>query len=86
MLDDGQAVDLTGLTNEHVVAYLKQLFQSLRLQKTVQGLYFLPDGASRKTLDVLSSVLSPPERIKDSVQQEEKDSKTESVRSVAERS
>ncbi|KAI5071254.1 hypothetical protein GOP47_0013505 [Adiantum capillus-veneris] len=49
MIDDGQAVDLTGLTNEHVAAYLKQLFQSLRLQKTVQ------------------------ERIKDSVQQEEKD-------------
>ncbi|MCO5601619.1 hypothetical protein L7F22_055742 [Adiantum nelumboides] len=78
MLDDGQAVDLTGLTNEHVAAYLKQLFQSLLLQKTVQGLYFLPDGASRKTLDVLSSVLSSPERIKNSGQQginnEEKDS------------
>ncbi|MCO5597957.1 hypothetical protein L7F22_052045 [Adiantum nelumboides] len=78
MLDDGQAVDLTGLTNEHVAAYLKQLFQSLLLQKTVQGLYFLPDGASRKTLDVLSSVLSSSEQIKNSGQQdinkEEKDS------------
>lgn len=69
MLDDGQAVDLSGLRNEHVAAYLKHLFQSLSLQKTTQGLYFLPDGASKKTLDVLSSVLPGAKKLSVSVQQ-----------------
>eukprot|EP00250_Pteridium_aquilinum_P019064 c24275_g7_i1 orf=362-2197(+) len=57
MLDDGQAVDLSGLTNEHIAAYLQQLFQSLLLHKTPQGLYFLPDGTPKKTLDVLGPAL-----------------------------
>ena len=33
MLDDGQAVDLSGLTNEHVAAYLQHLFKALLLHK-----------------------------------------------------
>lgn len=57
MLDDGQAVDLSGLTNEHIAAYLQQLFKALLLHKTAQGLYYLPDIAQKKTLQVLGPAL-----------------------------
>lgn len=57
ILDDGQAVDISGLTNKHIAAYLQELFRSLRLHKTSQGLFLLPEGVSQKTVDILGPFL-----------------------------
>ncbi|KAH7438887.1 hypothetical protein KP509_04G035100 [Ceratopteris richardii] len=78
MLDEGQAVDLSGLENDHVATYLKQLFQSLQLRKTGNNMYFLPEGAPMKTLDVLSSIFLASAKIDVSINQSNSSKKEES--------
>lgn len=46
MMDDGQAVDIQGISSKSLLRFLKKLFQSLNLRRTGKGLYVLPKGAS----------------------------------------
>ncbi|KAH9323835.1 hypothetical protein KI387_018474, partial [Taxus chinensis] len=46
MMDDGQAVDIQGISSKSLLKFLKKLFQSLNLKKTGKGVYVLPKGAS----------------------------------------
>jgi hypothetical protein len=56
MIDNGQGVDLSGISDKSLVKLLKKLFSSLDLEKDRTGVYVLPPKAV-PTLDIMSSVL-----------------------------
>ncbi|KAK9107669.1 hypothetical protein Syun_023680 [Stephania yunnanensis] len=57
MVDDGQAVDISGISDRALVKQLKKLFASLRLKSSVTGVYLLPSKA-HPTLEVVGPVIS----------------------------
>ncbi|KAK9070996.1 hypothetical protein SSX86_009564 [Deinandra increscens subsp. villosa] len=57
MIDDGQAVDISGLSEKSLVKYLKKLFLSLNLNEKGNLAFLLPSGG-RPTLDVVGSVIT----------------------------
>ncbi|MFS7900884.1 hypothetical protein Hanom_Chr00s148048g01821111 [Helianthus anomalus] len=57
MIDDGQAVDISGLSEKSLVKYLKKLFLSLNLNEKGNLVFLLPSGAP-PTLEVVGSVIS----------------------------
>lgn len=58
MIDDGQAVDISGLSEKSLVKYLRKLFLSLNLNQTGSLVFLLPSGA-RPTLEVVGAVIRP---------------------------
>ncbi|KAL8234556.1 hypothetical protein R6Q59_020656 [Mikania micrantha] len=57
MIDDGQAVDISGLSEKSLVNHLKKLFLSLNLNEKGNLVFLLPSGVS-PTLEVVGSVLA----------------------------
>ncbi|KAJ0883895.1 hypothetical protein HanPSC8_Chr10g0427101 [Helianthus annuus] len=57
MIDDGQAVDISGLSEKSLVKYLKKLFLSLNLNEKGNLVFLLPSGVP-PTLEVVESVIS----------------------------
>ncbi|KAK9145928.1 hypothetical protein Sjap_005831 [Stephania japonica] len=57
MVDDGQAVDIGGISDRALVKNLKKLFASLHLKSSESGVYLLPSKA-HPTLEVVGSVIS----------------------------
>ncbi|KAI7738321.1 hypothetical protein M8C21_033436 [Ambrosia artemisiifolia] len=57
MIDDGQAVDISGLSEKSLVKYLKKLFLSLNLNEKGNLVFLLPSGVP-PTLEVVGSVIS----------------------------
>lgn len=56
MIDNGQGVDLSGISDKSLVKLLKKLFSSLKLEKDRTGVYVLPPKAV-PTLDIMGSTL-----------------------------
>ena len=63
MIDNGQAVDVRGISDRSMVKLLKKLFLSLKLKKNDNGLFLLPTNKP-PTLDIIGSLL--PVEIKSS--------------------
>ncbi|XP_071691562.1 uncharacterized protein [Rutidosis leptorrhynchoides] len=58
MIDDGQAVDISGLSEKSLVKYLRKLFLSLNLNENGRLVFLLPSGAP-PTLEVVGAVIRP---------------------------
>ncbi|KAK6129596.1 hypothetical protein DH2020_036667 [Rehmannia glutinosa] len=56
MIDDGQAVDIRGLSEKSLVKQLQRLFKSLNLRETGDLIFLLPHKAS-PTLDVIGPII-----------------------------
>ncbi|EPS73281.1 hypothetical protein M569_01475, partial [Genlisea aurea] len=68
MVDDGQAVDIGGLSEKSLVKHLQRLFKSLNLRRKGDKIYVLREK-SRPTLDTVGSLIrshSQPQRMPDS--------------------
>ncbi|XP_043689388.1 uncharacterized protein LOC122640299 [Telopea speciosissima] len=57
VIDDGQAVDTSGMSNRSLVKLLKKLFVSLNLKENGTGLFLLPT-TQRPTLEVVGSIIT----------------------------
>ncbi|KAI3715704.1 hypothetical protein L6452_22690 [Arctium lappa] len=58
MIDDGQAVDISGLSEKSLVKYLRKLFLSLSLNENGRLVFLLPSDV-RPTLEVVGAVIRP---------------------------
>lgn len=58
MIDNGQGVDIRGISNKSLVKILEKLFFSLKLEKSEKGVFLLPPVAQH-TLDVIGPILQP---------------------------
>ncbi|KAJ6819543.1 uncharacterized protein M6B38_399955 [Iris pallida] len=58
MIDNGQGVDIRGISNKSLVKILEKLFFSLKLEKSEKGVFLLPPVAQH-TLDVIGPLLQP---------------------------
>lgn len=56
MIDNGEGVDLSGISDKSLVKLLKKLFTSLNLEKDRYGVYMLPPKAV-PVLDIIGSTL-----------------------------
>lgn len=56
MIDNGEGVDLSGISDKSLVKLLKKLFTSLKLEKDRYGVYMLPPKAV-PALDTIGSTL-----------------------------
>ncbi|KAK9093673.1 hypothetical protein Scep_025142 [Stephania cephalantha] len=56
MVDDGQAVDISGISDRALFKQLKKLFASLRLKSSETGVYLLPSKA-HPTLELVGPVI-----------------------------
>lgn len=58
MIDDGQAVDISGLSEKSLVKYLRKLFLSLKLNENGRLVFLLPSDVP-PTLEVVGAVIRP---------------------------
>jgi curved DNA-binding protein CbpA len=72
MIDDGQAVDIRGLSEKSLVRYLKKLFLSLNLKEKDDLVFLLPSNVP-PTLDVVGPIVRRIEQNKHQLPSEEKD-------------
>lgn len=79
MIDEGQAVDIRGLSERSLVKHLRRLFISLNLKENGDKVFLLPDKAS-PTLDVVGPII----RSKVQPQKELDDLESHSVPPVSE--
>lgn len=56
MIDDGQAVDIKGLSERSLIKHLKKLFLSLNLKENDDRVFLLPSKV-RPTLEVVGPML-----------------------------
>ncbi|XP_061366608.1 uncharacterized protein LOC133309797 [Gastrolobium bilobum] len=56
MIDDGQAVDIKGISERSLMKHLKKLFLSLNLKENGDSVFLLPSKA-RPTLDVVGPII-----------------------------
>lgn len=64
MVDDGQAVDINGISERSLVKHLKKLFSSLRLNETADKVFLLPSKRS-PTLDVVGHLIQASSECKE---------------------
>ncbi|CAM8995986.1 unnamed protein product [Rhodiola kirilowii] len=64
MIDDGQAVDISGLSERALIKILKRLFASLKLKENDDGVYLRPSNV-KPTLDVVGPLLTGETRSKE---------------------
>ncbi|KAI8002886.1 hypothetical protein LOK49_LG08G00857, partial [Camellia lanceoleosa] len=58
MIDDGQAVDISGLSERSLVKHLKKLFLSLNLEENGNLLFLLPPNV-HPTLEIVGPIIHP---------------------------
>lgn len=58
MIDNGQAVDISGLSERSLVKHLRKLFLSLNLKENGDLVFLLPSSV-RPTLDVVGPIIHP---------------------------
>ncbi|CAL5348274.1 unnamed protein product [Camellia sinensis] len=58
MIDDGQAVDISGLSERSLVKHLKKLFLSLHLEENGNLLFLLPPNV-HPTLEIVGPIIHP---------------------------
>lgn len=56
MIDDGQAVDIKGISERSLMKHLKKLFLSLNLKQNGDRVFLLPSKA-RPSLDIVGSLI-----------------------------
>ncbi|GJN40333.1 hypothetical protein PR202_gb29538 [Eleusine coracana subsp. coracana] len=56
MIDSGEGIDISGISDKPLVKRLKKLFRSLRLKESASGAYLLPQK-NVPTLDIVGEVL-----------------------------
>ena len=56
MIDNGQGVDVRGISDKSLVKHLKKLFVSLKLKQNESGVFLLPP-LGHCTLDVIGPIL-----------------------------
>lgn len=56
MIDDGQAVDIKGLSEKSLIKQLRKLFVSLKLKEKGDNCFLLPSRA-RPTLEVVGAII-----------------------------
>ncbi|XP_057503123.1 uncharacterized protein LOC130786774 [Actinidia eriantha] len=56
MIDDGQAVDISGLSERSLVKHLKKLFQSLNLKENGNQVFLLPPNV-RPTMEIVGTII-----------------------------
>lgn len=56
MIDDGQAVDIKGLSEKSLIKQLRKLFVSLKLKEKGDNCFLLPSKA-RPTLEVVGAII-----------------------------
>lgn len=56
MVDDGQAVDIKGISERSLIKHIKRLFLSLRLKENGHRVFLLPSKA-RPTLEVVGPLI-----------------------------
>lgn len=64
MIDDGQAVDIKGISERSLIKHLKKLFVSLSLKENGDRVFLLPKNA-HPTLDVLGPLLNCSVEVED---------------------
>ncbi|XP_006644240.1 uncharacterized protein LOC102719711 [Oryza brachyantha] len=65
MIDNGEGIDISGISDKPLVKCLRKLFRSLKLRENSNGAYLLPPK-SLPTLDVVGSVLVASGELADS--------------------
>ncbi|GAB2251938.1 hypothetical protein Droror1_Dr00004785 [Drosera rotundifolia] len=58
MIDNGQAVDIKGISEKLLIRHLKKLFVSLKLKENGDGVFLLRTNA-RPTLEIVGPLISP---------------------------
>lgn len=56
MIDDGQAVDISGISARSLTKHLKKLFVSLNLEESQERVFLLPSNV-RPTLEVIGPLI-----------------------------
>lgn len=56
IIDSGENIDISGISDKLLVKRLKKLFRSLRLKESASGAYLLP-SKNVPTLDIVGSLL-----------------------------
>ena len=64
MIDNGQAVDIKGISERSLIKHLKKLFLSLSLKENGDRVFLLPKNV-RPTLEVLGPLLNSSVEVKD---------------------
>lgn len=64
MIDNGQAVDIKGISEKSLVRHLKKLFLSLGLKENGDGLFLLPSNAC-PTLEIVEPLIDNSTEVKD---------------------
>ncbi|EHA8590694.1 putative Chaperone protein dnaJ 11, chloroplastic [Cocos nucifera] len=65
MIDNGEGVDISGISNKSLVKLLKKLFWSLKLKQNENGVFLLPQ-MGLPTLEIVGSLLSSHLKLGDS--------------------
>ncbi|TVU33862.1 hypothetical protein EJB05_15675, partial [Eragrostis curvula] len=64
MIDSGEGIDISGISDKPLVKRLKKLFRSLRLKESASGAYLLPQK-NVLTLDIVGPVLLGSSKLED---------------------
>jgi hypothetical protein len=64
MIDSGEGIDISGISDKPLVKCLKKLFRSLRLKESASGAYLLPQK-NVPTLDIVGPVLLANSKLAD---------------------
>ncbi|CAO2203628.1 unnamed protein product [Urochloa humidicola] len=64
MIDSGEGIDISGISDKPLVKRLKKLFRSLRLKESASGAYLLPPK-NVPTLDIVGPILSASSKLAD---------------------
>ncbi|CAO2170196.1 unnamed protein product [Urochloa humidicola] len=64
MIDSGEGIDISGISDKPLVKRLKKLFRSLRLKESASGAYLLPPK-NVPTLDIVGPLLSESSKLAD---------------------
>ncbi|AQK45272.1 DNAJ heat shock N-terminal domain-containing protein [Zea mays] len=64
IIDSGESIDISGISDKLLVKRLKKLFRSLRLKESASGAYLLP-SKNVPTLDIVGSLLLASSKLAD---------------------
>jgi hypothetical protein len=64
MIDSGEGIDISGISDKPLVKCLKKLFRSLRLKESASGAYLLPPK-NVPTLDIVGPLLLASSKLTD---------------------
>lgn len=81
MIDSGEGIDVSGISDKPLVKRLKKLFRALRLKESASGAYLLPPK-NVPTLDIVGSLLLASSKLADNKMEESVSPNREELRQV----